>query len=58
MEVLLRPEARRQLQRAAAEYEEQAVGLGGQFIDDFLVTVGDESAEGEHGRDVSECGCT
>jgi toxin ParE1/3/4 len=39
MEVFLRPEARRQLQRAAEEYEAQSPGLGGEFLDDFLVGV-------------------
>ncbi len=40
MEVLLRPSARRQLHKAAKDYEAQSEGLGGDFLDDFLLVVG------------------
>ena len=40
MEVTLRPSARRQLQKAAREYEAQSAGLGDAFLDDFLLIIG------------------
>lgn len=44
MDAWLRREAQKELQGAAAWYEEQRPGLGGEFLDDFLLTV--EAMEG------------
>jgi hypothetical protein len=39
VEALLRVEAREELRQAALWYEEHRSGLGGEFLDDFLVTI-------------------
>ena len=39
MDTWLRREAQKELQGAAIWYEQQRAGLGGEFLDDFLLTI-------------------